>query len=71
MAPGPLEAMIISSPVINGVVIFGRGRNQVGVLIERTPGVAAADVVEFRNSICSFQGMIGAIGAAIQRCICK
>ncbi|KZP21523.1 acetyl-CoA synthetase-like protein, partial [Athelia psychrophila] len=52
MVPGPLETIIMSSPVVNGVVIFGRERNQVGVLIERTPGVAAAaDVVEFRNII--------------------
>ncbi|KZP13552.1 acetyl-CoA synthetase-like protein [Athelia psychrophila] len=52
MVPGPLETVIMSSPAVNGVVIFGRGRNQVGVLIERTPGAAAAsDVVEFRNII--------------------
>ncbi|KZP17473.1 putative aminoadipate reductase [Athelia psychrophila] len=51
MVPGPLETVIMSSPVVNGVVIFGRGRNQVGVLIERTLGVAAADIVEFRNII--------------------
>ncbi|KZP28667.1 putative aminoadipate reductase [Athelia psychrophila] len=51
VVPGPLENVIMSSPVVNGLVIFGRGRNQVGVLIERTPEVAAADVVEFRNII--------------------
>ncbi|KZP21519.1 acetyl-CoA synthetase-like protein [Athelia psychrophila] len=28
MVPGPLETIIMSSPVVNGVVIFGRERNQ-------------------------------------------
>lgn len=51
MVPGPLETVIMSSPVVSGAVIFGRERNQVGVLIERTPGVAAVDIVEFRNII--------------------
>ncbi|KZP16286.1 putative aminoadipate reductase [Athelia psychrophila] len=55
MVPGPLETVIMSSPLVNGVVIFGRGRNQVGVLVEPTPGISVDDLGddlgEFRNRI--------------------
>ncbi|KAF7965726.1 hypothetical protein HWV62_42156 [Athelia sp. TMB] len=49
MVPAPLESVITSSPLVSGAVVFGRGRNQVGVLIE--PAVPVFDVVEFRNRI--------------------
>ncbi|KAJ7277843.1 male sterility protein-domain-containing protein [Mycena rebaudengoi] len=32
--PGPMEDIIMSSPYIRGAVMFGRERNQVGVLVE-------------------------------------
>ncbi|KAJ7045274.1 putative aminoadipate reductase [Mycena alexandri] len=32
--PGPMEDVMMASPLITGAVIFGRERNQVGVLIE-------------------------------------
>jgi acyl-CoA synthetase (AMP-forming)/AMP-acid ligase II len=32
--PGPQEAIISSSPLVQGAVMFGREHNQVGVLIE-------------------------------------
>ena len=32
--PAPMESIIGSSPLVQGVVMFGRERNQVGVLIE-------------------------------------
>lgn len=35
--PGPMESIINSSPMVEGVVMFGRQRNQVGILIEPRP----------------------------------
>jgi long-subunit acyl-CoA synthetase (AMP-forming) len=32
--PGPMEDIIMSSPYIRDAVMFGRERNQVGVLVE-------------------------------------
>lgn len=49
MVPAPLESVIGSSPLVRDAVVFGRGRNQVGVLIE--PAVPVFNVVEFRNRI--------------------
>ncbi|KAK2461112.1 hypothetical protein APHAL10511_006891 [Amanita phalloides] len=54
--PAPMESVIASSPLVQGVVMFGRERNQVGVLIEPSPGyeVNVSDeraVAEFRNQI--------------------
>lgn len=49
MVPAPLESAITSSPLVRDAVVFGRGRNQVGVLIEAA--VPVFDVVEFRNRI--------------------
>ncbi|KAF8121589.1 acetyl-CoA synthetase-like protein [Boletus edulis] len=54
--PAPMESVIGSSPLVQGVVMFGRERNQVGVLIEPRPkhAIDANDeraVAEFRNQI--------------------
>ena len=54
--PAPMESIIGSSPLVQGVVMFGRERNQVGVLIEPSPGRAIdvndeRAVAEFRNQI--------------------
>ena len=54
--PAPMESIIGSSPLVQGVVMFGRGRNQVGVLIEPSPELAIdvnneKAVAEFRNRI--------------------
>ncbi|KAJ7688597.1 hypothetical protein B0H17DRAFT_1160269 [Mycena rosella] len=35
--PGPIENVIMASPAVSGAVMFGRERNQVGVLIEPHP----------------------------------
>ncbi|KAJ7439939.1 putative aminoadipate reductase [Mycena latifolia] len=35
--PGPMEDVMMASPFIRGAVMFGRERNQVGVLIEPNP----------------------------------
>ena len=54
--PAPMESIIGSSQLVQGVVMFGRERNQVGVLIEPSPGHAIdvndeKAVAEFRNQI--------------------
>ena len=54
--PAPMESIIASSPLVQGVVMFGRERNQVGVLIEPRPEHAIdvndeKAVAEFRNKI--------------------
>ena len=54
--PAPMESIIGSSPLVQGVVMFGRERNQVGVLIEPSPGRAIdvndeKAIAEFRNQI--------------------
>ena len=51
-----MESVIASSPLVQGVVMFGRERNQVGVLIEPRPEHAIdvndeKAVAEFRNQI--------------------
>jgi acyl-CoA synthetase (AMP-forming)/AMP-acid ligase II len=55
VVPVPMENIITSSPLVGGALIFGRGRNQVGVLLEPKPGVQVDDVVEFRNKIWCVQ----------------
>ena len=55
VVPAPMEDIIMSSPLVGGVLVFGRGRNQVGVLLEPRPGVQVDDLVEFRNRIWCVQ----------------
>ena len=60
--PTPMEGVIVASPLLQGAVMFGRERNQVGVLVEPRPeySVNVLDdnaVAAFRNKIWSvFQG---------------
>ncbi|KAH0828782.1 acetyl-CoA synthetase-like protein [Lanmaoa asiatica] len=54
--PAPMESIIGSSSLVQGVVMFGRERNQAGVLIEPRPEHAIdvnneKAVAEFRNRI--------------------
>lgn len=54
--PAPMEAIINSSPLLQGAVVFGRERNQIGVLVEpRTEHLVDTGddgaVVAFRNKI--------------------
>ncbi|KZP05121.1 acetyl-CoA synthetase-like protein [Athelia psychrophila] len=51
MVPAPIENLIMSSPLVTGIVVFGRGRQQVGILLEPAPGVVVGDLFEFRNRI--------------------
>ncbi|KAF9235375.1 putative nonribosomal peptide synthetase [Melanogaster broomeanus] len=54
--PGPMEGIIGSSPLLKGTMMFGRERNQVGILIEpRLEHVVDIQddkaIAEFRNKI--------------------
>ncbi|KAG1835273.1 putative aminoadipate reductase [Suillus variegatus] len=54
--PAPMESIISANPHVNGTVIFGRGRNQVGILIEPRAGCEIdvddeKDLAEFRNRV--------------------
>ncbi|KAJ7622628.1 putative aminoadipate reductase [Mycena polygramma] len=54
--PGPMEDTIVANPHIAGAVMFGRERNQVGVLIEPNPRYKVDpeddhQVAEYRNLI--------------------
>lgn len=51
-----METVISASSFLSGVCMFGRGRNQTGVLVEPRPEYALdvtdpAQVAEFRNKI--------------------
>ncbi|KIK79350.1 hypothetical protein PAXRUDRAFT_36462 [Paxillus rubicundulus Ve08.2h10] len=54
--PAPIESIINSSPLVKGAVMFGRERNQAGILVEPRPEHAIdvndeKAVVEFRKKI--------------------
>ncbi|KZP16234.1 acetyl-CoA synthetase-like protein [Athelia psychrophila] len=51
VVPDPLENTIMSSPLVRGVVVFGHGRNQAGVLLEPQAGVNGSDLTAFRNLV--------------------
>ncbi|KAJ6578491.1 acetyl-CoA synthetase-like protein [Mycena capillaripes] len=54
--PGPMEDIMTASPLVIGAVMFGRERNQVGVLIEPNPQYKLdskdeEQIAKFRNSL--------------------
>ena len=53
--PASMESVISSSPPVQGVIMFGRERNQVGILIEPRQAVRNVDdekaVTELGNQI--------------------
>ncbi|KAF9044701.1 hypothetical protein BDP27DRAFT_1434674 [Rhodocollybia butyracea] len=54
--PGPLEGIISASPMLSGSIMFGRQRDQPGILLEPLPGYqidvsSDAEVSKFRNLI--------------------
>ncbi|KAG1870691.1 putative aminoadipate reductase [Suillus subalutaceus] len=56
--PAPMESTICANPYVNGAVLFGRGRNQVGILIEPRAGCEIdvddeKQLAEFRNRVWS------------------
>ncbi|KAG2076565.1 putative aminoadipate reductase [Suillus decipiens] len=54
--PTPMESIICANRYVNGAVMFGRGRNQVGILIEPRAGYEIdvddeKQLAEFRNRV--------------------
>ncbi|KII87501.1 hypothetical protein PLICRDRAFT_257848 [Plicaturopsis crispa FD-325 SS-3] len=57
--PAPMEHTILESPIVQGAIMFGRQRNQVGILLEPHPdhaidGRDPAALAAFRNKIWPF-----------------
>ena len=57
--PTPMEGIIMGSPLLQGAVIFGRERNQVGILVESRPK-HAVDVLD-ENAVASFRNEIWSV----------
>lgn len=56
VVPIPQESLILSSPIVNGAVMFGRAKDQCGILVEPAPShtIDPSDPValpKFRNMI--------------------
>ncbi|KAL1743880.1 hypothetical protein HDZ31DRAFT_64623 [Schizophyllum fasciatum] len=54
--PAPIEGVIVTSPLVRAVVMFGRGRDEAGILVEPVPGhqIDVDDEVQvaaYRNAI--------------------
>ena len=56
IVPIPMEGIIVTSPFVQGVIMFGRERNQVGVLVEPCPE-HAVDVLD-DNAVTAFKDQI-------------
>ncbi|KAG6832642.1 putative NRPS-like protein biosynthetic cluster [Tephrocybe sp. NHM501043] len=48
--PGPIEAIITSDPLVRDAVVFGRQRDQTGILIELRTGIDVDDQVQVTSS---------------------
>lgn len=65
VVPTPHELRITAHPMVSGAVVFGRGRNECGMLIEPKPEYAVDNsdedaVMAFRNKIWYVQWFWGA-----------
>ena len=65
VVPTPHELRITAHPMVSGAVVFGRGRNECGMLIEPKPEYAVDNsdedaVMAFRNKIWYVQWFSGA-----------
>ncbi|OAX38465.1 hypothetical protein K503DRAFT_782845 [Rhizopogon vinicolor AM-OR11-026] len=74
IVPAPMETPICANHFVKGAVMFGRGRNQVGILIEPRSGheIDVDDemqLAEFRNCVCPsiYQLARSVIDAVLQR----
>ncbi|KAJ7052216.1 putative aminoadipate reductase [Mycena amicta] len=68
--PGPMEEILNASPYISDAVMFGRERNQVGVLIEPASSVDPRDdkqLSDFRNLVWSVVEQANAIAPAFAK----
>ena len=63
IVPTPMEGIIMGSPLLQGAVIFGRERNQVGILVEPRPK-HTVDVLD-ENAVASFRNEIWSVFSRI------
>ncbi|GAW10245.1 pre-mRNA-splicing factor ATP-dependent RNA helicase PRP43 [Lentinula edodes] len=54
--PAPIETIVSASPLVNGVVMFGRQRDQPGIMLEPIPGYSIDvknddEISKFRNLV--------------------
>jgi long-subunit acyl-CoA synthetase (AMP-forming) len=49
IVPAPIEGALLAHPLVKGAMVFGRGRMQIGVIVE--PVRDKVDVATFRNEI--------------------
>ncbi|KAG1835183.1 putative aminoadipate reductase [Suillus variegatus] len=54
--PGPMESIVCANPYVSGAVIFGRGRNQVGILVE--PRAGSEIDVDDENQLAEFRNRV-------------
>ncbi|KAF7362617.1 General substrate transporter [Mycena venus] len=70
--PAPVEGIVMSSPLVAGTVMFGRDRDQAGILIEPAPDIridvtGATQVAELRNKLWPIIEEANAIAPAFSR----
>ncbi|KAF9265405.1 acetyl-CoA synthetase-like protein [Marasmius fiardii PR-910] len=67
--PGPMEKIVMESPLVKGAVIFGHGRSQPGILIEPSFSALSQELSlgEFRNAIWPHIDAANAIAPAFSR----
>ncbi|KAG7088662.1 putative NRPS-like protein biosynthetic cluster [Marasmius oreades] len=67
--PGPMEKIVMESPLIKGAVIFGHGRAQPGILVEPSASALSQEMSlgEFRNAIWPHIDAANAIAPAFSR----
>ncbi|KAJ7899903.1 putative aminoadipate reductase [Mycena leptocephala] len=70
--PAPMEGIVMSSPLVAGTVMFGRDRDQAGILIEPAPAMQidvadATQVAELRNKLWPIIEDANAIAPAFSR----
>ena len=63
IVPVPMEGIIITSPLLRGVVMFGRERNRVGVLMEPRPE-HVVDVLD-DNAVAAFRNEIWSVFSGV------
>jgi hypothetical protein len=49
--PGPIEGALLAHPLVKGALAFGRGRDQIGVLVEPHTALGEKTLEQFRNEI--------------------
>ncbi|GLB33171.1 putative acetyl-CoA synthetase-like protein [Lyophyllum shimeji] len=70
--PGPMENIVMSSPLVHGAIMFGRQRDQTGILIELAPGYEfdvddQAQVAALRNKLWPTVEEANSAGPAFSR----